>query len=271
VERTHRDVRLDGADHYFTIFQLAGRSAMTHNDQSVLLDVGDVALVDVARPATFVAESPGAPWNSVTILLPRQPLISHLGFEPRGGLYRRHGTTAGRLLFDLIRNSGSSEEPALSTAESYMQMAVYDLVGALFAPADPVLSRHGDKPFTRIRRIIADGFADPDLGPCEVAAQAGISLRYLQKLFTQRGSTCSEFIYSFRLDQAARLLRRRAALGGGQPLSEVAYAYGFHDYTHFARRFRHRFGHAPGAHPMADGRAGNGAAHAPDYDGASSP
>jgi hypothetical protein len=150
----------------------------------LLLDVGNVALVDVARPATFVAENPGAPWNSVTILLPRQSLMSHLGFEPHGGLYRRHGTTAGRLLFDLIRNSGSSKEPALSAAESYMQMAVYDLVGALFAPADPMLSRHADKLFTRIRRIIADDFADPALGPCEVAAQAGISLRYLQKLFT---------------------------------------------------------------------------------------
>jgi len=52
----------------------------------------------------------------------------------------------------------------------------------------------------RVRGIIKDGFADPDLDPCEVAARAGISLRYLQKLFTQRGSTCSEFIYSFRLD-----------------------------------------------------------------------
>jgi AraC-like DNA-binding protein len=33
-----------------------------------------------------------------------------------------------------------------------------------------------------------------------------------------------------------------------QPLSEIAYACGFRDYTHFARKFRHRFGHAPGAH-----------------------
>jgi len=34
----------------------------------------------------------------------------------------------------------------------------------------------------RVRGIIKDGFADPDLDPCEVAARAGISLRYLQKL-----------------------------------------------------------------------------------------
>jgi AraC family transcriptional regulator, positive regulator of tynA and feaB len=81
-----------------------------------------------------------------------------------------------------------------------------------------------------------------------VAARAGISLRYLQKLFTQRGSTCSELIYSLRLDHAARLLGRRESLRNGQPLSEIAYACGFRDYTHFTRKFRHRFGHPPGGH-----------------------
>jgi len=35
-----------------------------------------------------------------------------------------------------------------------------------------------------------DGFADPDFGLCEVVAEARISLRYTQKLFTERNSTC---------------------------------------------------------------------------------
>jgi len=54
-ERTHRDVCLDGADHYITIFQVAGRSAMTHDDQAVQFDVGDAVLVDTSRPAAFFA------------------------------------------------------------------------------------------------------------------------------------------------------------------------------------------------------------------------
>ena len=49
------------------------------------------------------------------------------------------------------------------------------------------------------------------------------------------------------LQAALRLLHRRASLGTNQPLSEIAYACGFRDYTHFARKFRHRFGHSPGA------------------------
>jgi AraC-like DNA-binding protein len=42
-----------------------------------------------------------------------------------------------------------------------------------------------------------------------------------------------------------------------QPLSEIGYACGFRDYTHFARKFRRRFGHAPGAHSGELDRAGD--------------
>jgi AraC family transcriptional regulator, positive regulator of tynA and feaB len=256
VERTYRDVRLDGADHYFALFLAGGELAMTHNDQAVRLAAGDVALVDAARPVTYSSDNGSEPWNTVALCLPRQTLLSYLGFEPQGGLYRRRGTPAGRLLFDLIRNSNNGEGSALSPADSYMQLAVYDLVGALFAPTEPSsASRHADKLFARIRGIIKDSCADPDFGPHDAAAEAGISLRYLQKLFTERGSTCSDFIYSLRLDQAAHLLHRRGSLGARQPLSEIAYVCGFRDYTHFARKFRQRFGHPPGAHSESLGRS----------------
>jgi AraC family transcriptional regulator, positive regulator of tynA and feaB len=255
VERTYQDVRRDGTDHYFAVFPASGQLAMIYNDQAVRLAVGDVALVDAARPVTYCADS-CEQWNTVSLSLPRQSLVSHLGFEPQGGLYRRGGTPAGRLLFDLIRTSDNGERSALSPADPYMQLAVYDLVGALFAPIEPSLgSRHADKLFARIRHIIKDGYADPDFGPHEVAAEAGISLRYLQKLFTERGSTCSDLIYSLRLDQAARLLHRRGSLEARQPLSEIAYVCGFRDYTHFARKFRQRFGHPPGVHSESPGRS----------------
>ena len=273
IERTYQDTRLDSADHYFALFQVAGQSTVTHNSQTMQLAVGDVAFIDTARPATYLAQDKGEAWNTVTLDLPRQALVSHLGFEPQGGLYRHGGTSPGRLLLNLLRDADQTEGSASSPADSYMQLAVYDLVGALFAPSEPSLgSRHSDTLFRRIQGIIRDGFADPDFGPNEVAAEMGISLRYLQKLFTERGSTCSELIFAFRLDHAERLVHRRASLRTNQPLSEIAYACGFHDYTHFSRKFRRRFGYAPGAYSEElDGvgdrvRAGTGERAPPAHD-----
>ena len=248
VERTCRDARLDGVDHYFAVFQVGGQSAMTHNDQAVRLAVGDVAFVDAAQPVTYFADNHGAPWNTVTLNLPRQSLVSHLGFEPKGGLYRRGGTPAGRLLFDLIQETDGGEGSALSPADSYMQLAVYGLLASLFSSDDPSSRNHRtDQLFSRIRASIQRSFTDPDVGPSEIAAEAGISLRYLQKLFTMRGRTCSDYILSLRLEYAARLIRQRAVVGGERPLYEVGYASGFHDYNYFARAFRRRFGQSPGA------------------------
>jgi AraC-like DNA-binding protein len=136
-----------------------------------------------------------------------------------------------------------------------MGLVVYDLLGALFAPPAPLCSRYTDKLFVRVCDIIKNRFADPDISPSDVAAETGISLRYLQKLFTVRGSTCGHYISSLRLDHAAHLIKRRALMKTGQPLSDIAYACGFRDYTHFARGFRQRFGSTPGAVGAAD--AGN--------------
>jgi hypothetical protein len=43
----------------------------------------------------------------------------------------------------------------------------------------------------------------------------------------KRGCTCSGFIQSLRLDQAARSIKRRALMKSGQPLREMARACGF--------------------------------------------
>jgi AraC family transcriptional activator of tynA and feaB len=265
-KRTQRDARFAGADYYYAVFQVAGRSVLTQNEEVAQLAVGDVALLDAAQPAACFADD--SQW--LRLQLPRGSLVSHLGREPQGGSYAYGGTPATRLLFDLVRGAAKGDGSASCAADSYMQLAVYDLLGALLAPSDPShTSRHADRLFARIRGVVKDGFADPDFSPREVAAEAGISLRYLQKLFTARGSTCSEFIYSLRLDHAAHLLHRRASLGTNQPLSEIAFACGFRDYTHFARRFRHRFGYSPGGRGDGYARARDAIVRAGTGDSAS--
>ncbi|MDB5447419.1 MAG: Transcriptional regulator, AraC family [Phenylobacterium sp.] len=253
IERTSQDTRLDGREHYFALLQVSGRATMSQNDQTVQLAVGDVAIVDAARPVVFFPHTDDAQWLSLD--LPRRSLASHLGFEPLGGICGSDGTAARRLLHHMVVDALGGDGLSSPRAESYMQLAIYDLLGALFAPSDPGQgSRSTDKLFARVCGVMRERFADPDFGPFDVAVETGISLRYVQKLFTERGTTCTQFLYSLRLDRAAQLLDRRALLGKAQPLSEIAYACGYNDYTHFARNFRRRFGYPPGG--LAAGKAG---------------
>ena len=92
---------------------------------------------------------------------------------------------------------------------------------------------------------------------------------------TKQGSRCAAYRSSVRSAArpavnssirfawipVAHLMHRRGLLGASRPLSDIAYACGFRDYTHFARKFRQQFGCAPGAHAGRHGqRAGNGTA-----------
>jgi AraC family transcriptional activator of tynA and feaB len=247
LERTHQDVRADAVDHYYALFQMTGQSRIIQNDRTIELAVGDVALVDAGRPVTYVSEKGTDQWWG-SLQLPRRSLVSHLGLEPRCPSWRSR-VAAARPLRQLLQDGVEDEQSMSASADTYMRLACYDLLGALFAPSDPEdASLHTAELFERICDIIKDHFANPDFGPRDVAVEAGISLRYLQKLFTARNSTCSEFIYSLRLDHAACLLKRRAVLKTSQPISEIAYVSGFGDYTHFNRKFRRRFGHTPRAH-----------------------
>jgi hypothetical protein len=91
-------VRLDNVELYHAVFQVVGSSTVLQNDQAVTLNAGDVALMDSTRPVTYVNEA-YAQWLSLQ--LPRQSLISHLGLEPRGGSRGRRGARAGHLLFQV--------------------------------------------------------------------------------------------------------------------------------------------------------------------------
>jgi len=71
-ERTYRDVRFAGVDYYYAAFQLAGKSVFTQNDRVAQLAVGDVVLLEAARPAACFADQ--SQW--LRLQLPRQSPVS---------------------------------------------------------------------------------------------------------------------------------------------------------------------------------------------------
>jgi AraC family transcriptional regulator, positive regulator of tynA and feaB len=250
LDRTLRHTRRDDLDNYLLNFKASGQRTYTsvQNDRVIEIATGGCALIDMGRPCSFVAGNTFA--QCVSLHLPRGTVISQLGFEPEGNIGWGSDALAARLLKRLVQESTEECGIQIASAEHYMQLAICDLLGALLASSDLLTySSHNEKMFRRVSNIVKSNFTDPNLRPHDVATEARISLRYLQKFFTARGTTCSSFIQSLRLDQAARLVHLRNVTKSGQPLSEIAYACGFQDYGHFARSFRRRFGHSPGTEP----------------------
>lgn len=83
--------------------------------------------------------------------------------------------------------------------------------------------------------LVRRHLTDTDLSPELVAGRLGISVRTLQRLFEQTGTTFSAFVIRERLETAYEALK----LGrGGRSIADIALDSGFGDVSHFNRKFR---------------------------------
>jgi transcriptional regulator GlxA family with amidase domain len=85
--------------------------------------------------------------------------------------------------------------------------------------------------------------SEPHLDPATVAAQLGMSPRYLHRLLEPTGRSFAQHLLQSRLDRAAAMLRdpdcARLKIG------EIAVQAGFSDISHFNRSFRRTLGDTP--------------------------
>ena len=106
-----------------------------------------------------------------------------------------------------------------------------------------VTSRHNHEMLVRLKREIEARFHEPDLHPATLAQSMCISKRHLHALFARAGTTYGATLLEIRLTKAAAFLTDTRYCG--YTIGDVAYECGFADPSHFARRFRTRFGAAP--------------------------
>jgi AraC family transcriptional activator of tynA and feaB len=103
-----------------------------------------------------------------------------------------------------------------------------------------------ESPRTLLRALIGtlcDRLEEADLSPSTVAAQHGISKRTLHYAFAAAGTTFVEQLMQLRLERARELLSD--ACQAPPRIEDVATRCGFTDPSHFARRFRQKYSHAP--------------------------
>lgn len=81
---------------------------------------------------------------------------------------------------------------------------------------------------------------DPDYSISDLAAELGMSVRYIHKLFSAAGTTPRTWLNQQRLERARKLL-----LSTDATISTISVRVGFRDVSHFSRAFRRRFGTSP--------------------------
>jgi AraC-like DNA-binding protein len=154
----------------------------------------------------------------------------------------------GATLASALGNVTPTTVGAWGLPPTVMAEQIVSLLALATAHDDPSPTSHKRALLRRVKESIRERCHESDLDPARVAAALGLSRRYVHLLFASTGTTFSEELYACRLNRAQRLLSDKRFDGLG--IAEIAWNCGFSEPSHFARRFRERFGSPPSAYRL---------------------
>jgi len=229
---------------YLVICQLSGRSVLQQLEGGRAdLRPGDFVITSFSHPYDWTFAGGG---NSVFSLRFPESLLD----VPRQVIQPVEGRTLparegfGRHLAPFVKAVAHDDDLLSGPAGLRLARNLVDLFATGLVEwglRDP--SGRSVPLFIKVSGYIADNLADPGLDAPSIARACHISVRYLQALFQEQGTTVTDWIRERRLAGARRDLAdpaRREA-----PIAEIAARWGYADPAYFARLFRRAYGETP--------------------------
>lgn len=247
---------------YYLNFQMAGECRIEQDGAAIVLGPGDVGLFDSCR--SFSLHHERFPELKVASLMLPKEAVAFDTTGRRGGaprLLSRH-PVYGRLVMEAMQTLAETAiagthadlEALHKLVASLVHLAVRPVSGADgHAGSATSDSRDSDRPgdgprsaaqLLRIKRIIRARCTTPGYSVAACAIEAGVSERYIHRLFAGDEDSFGTFLINQRLDTATRMLRHPGS--AHLPLATIALEAGFADPSHFTRAFRTRYGMTPG-------------------------
>ena len=249
VSRSHEYTALAGPTRHIVVVQLAGSSVLHPADgrAPVKLGPGDLSYGDPSVPYRWEFE------GLTRVMMLRLPFaalrIAPGGLRPLlGSPFAADSGRAGpavRFAEQLLADASVLRGPG---GVGVLQQAIarFDaLLGDRLGEAEPTESSGPSDPAFRRALAHIDAGLGGQLSVPGIAEATGMSPRYLQLIFQQRGLTVSSWVKQRRLETARCALLDPA--WAEADLTRLALAHGFADHPHFTRSFRAAFGETPSA------------------------
>ncbi|TWP36600.1 helix-turn-helix domain-containing protein [Leekyejoonella antrihumi] len=244
VRRDKASIAASNPGVYKLGLQLHGYCILSQDGREAALTPGDLAIYDTTRPYTLdFAES----YRMFVLLIPRDRLglspeqIGQLTAERISG---RQGL--GALTSTLLAQLGAQVRSGGADTDPRAVDAIVELVRAALSQR---LDLAGTVPGASVVFSAATAWIDEHLSASgleveDVALAQHVSVRYLQKLFADRGTTPSAWIRQRRL-RRCRVDLLDPALAA-HPVAAIGARWGFGDPSGFARTFKSGTGMTPG-------------------------
>lgn len=245
VVRNAGHVRHTDQEVFLINLQVSGTGAFAQDGREVLLQPGDFTCSDSTRPCEMHYSGD---FEQLVFHIPKQLLARTLGDTERVTARAiEGGSPIGSVISPFLRQMAAQMRNVQPTTAA--RLADIGLALIMTALGEIAGGDHEPRRWSRItlreraNQIIDAHAGDPGLSPPVVAAALGISLRYLQDIFRDGGTTPSDWIWCRRLEKSRRDLRAPSLQATS--IGQIAFACGFSDLAHFSRRFKAAYGISP--------------------------
>jgi AraC-like DNA-binding protein len=247
ASRTKANLAASPLDGLYANFVLSGELCVEQAGHTTIARRGDLVLYHTALPVTLTQRGE-LNFEDVAFLFPRN--CFPFGAEAEGH-FRNIVLSQNRMISPLSSClTYLAENMAAGSTEELS--AVFDACVSLLPVAAGCFERpENDETFSlptnfllrEIMEFINHNISDAELAPRRAAEHFGISARYVHKLFALSSTTFSAYVVAKRLDHIRSDLLSPACRS--QPISNLAFRWGFNDLSSFNRAFKNRFGCSP--------------------------
>lgn len=248
VQRREQDIGDSPSDTYYVYLQRRGQAWFEQQGQRCVAEPGDIVIAD---PNIAFSTGTDGTFDFRLWRMNRAGLEPLLALRPGELPMRRlgHDQAARALIANwldaLLHHQAGLSPQALELACRTLYALVADAVGASAGQREPARLARRRALLQRVMCQTELRSSDMALTPERVARECGLSLRSLHQLFELSEHSFHEFLTRTRLARAHAMLRDPSARHVGT--AEIGFAVGFRETSTFYRRFRQRYGDAPGA------------------------
>jgi AraC-like DNA-binding protein len=243
VVRTPKQIASDRTDSYFISLQLNGAGTLSQDGREAILQPNSFSIYDSTRPYELHFDNG---FHSLVFQIPRPLLHSRAGrLDAVTAIPIVSTQPAGAFAIKLMTTFWQHVDGTdACLSDRAGQWVLESLAEALVSSIGKDRGRFSVATKLRtIKTLVEERLAEPELTPSLIAAEAQLSARHINRLFSTEGTSLAVYLLARRHNRARAMLADPRH--DHRTIGDIAFASGFSDLAHFSRTFKHRFGESP--------------------------